>query len=280
MNLIIDNGGTKAIWVFVDEKRIVKQFTTAGIYPPLADDDSLLNYFQSGNEQHEYPLSDIYFYSTGCRPEPQKDRLKKLIRSSFLINGNVSVATDVLAAARALCGHQAGIACIMGTGSNSCLYDGERVTQNRGGYGFILGDEGSGAVLGKQLVQHYLYQTLPTRLLEELIREYSLSVEEILLNVYQNKAPNKYLASFAPFIFKHKEDAFIAQILDEQFKTFFQRCVMVYDNYQQLPIHFLGSIAFHFKEEIKRAADDLSLRLQSVIQDPVPGLVEFHGEKV
>lgn len=277
MNLIIDNGGTKAIWVFVEEEKIVKSFTTKGIYPPHSKDAALKSYFDDTYQQHHYPLEQVFFYSTGCRPEKQKSRLLRLLNQSFGHSSSVEVQTDLLAAARALCGSQSGIACIMGTGSNSCLYDGDQVISNRGGFGFILGDEGSGAVIGKSLLIHFLNQTLPKDLSDLMIDAFAISVEEILLNVYQNESPNKYLASFAPFVSKHRAHPFVAQMLLDQFADFFEKYIIVYPAHKKLPIHFLGSISYYFQEELKLAAAKQGLIIQSFIQDPMPGLIKYHA---
>ena len=277
MNLIIDNGGTKAIWVLADNQAVLEQFTTTGIYPLLSDDDAIQAYIQEGNQQHQSSIDQVYFYSTGCRPAEQKMRLTHLLEDSFSATGRVEVQTDVLAAARALCGHEPGIACIMGTGSNSCLYDGSQIVSNRGGYGFILGDEGSGAVLGKILLQHYSNQTLPEHLIEALNQAYQLKVEDVIMQVYTKDKPNKYLAKFGPFLHEHRKDPFIAKLIQEQFTEFFEKCVIVYSDHKKLPIHFLGSIAHYFQEELRQTANKFGLTIKTIIKDPMPGLVRYHA---
>ena len=276
MDLIIDNGGTKAIWILTEGSEIVDNFTTSGIYPPLSKDEAIINYFLTGKERYQSFVDRVFFYSTGCRPSRQKERVGGLLRNVFTSN-QIEVQTDVLAAARALCGRKPGIACIMGTGSNSCLYDGKAVLSNQGGYGFILGDEGSGAALGKQILQHFIYNTLPDHLKKTLEESFKLTVEEILLRVYQNDKPNKYLASFAPFIHQYRSDPFILSLLKSQFQLFFERCVIVYPEYQQYPVHFLGSIAHYFKEELRHAAKQYDIQLESFSRDPMPGLVKYHA---
>ena len=279
MNLIIDNGGTKAIWILADETNVVEQFTAPGIYPHHATDEEMLTYIHEGKERLSHPVTDIFFYSTGSKLLSQRLRIAGLFRRGFENVTNIEADTDLLAAARALCGREPGIACILGTGSNSCLYDGEKILQNAGGLGFILGDEGSGALIGMKVVKAYLNGMLPADLRQPLEEEFGLTFEGAIQNVYQRGGPNKYLASFAPFAHKFRKRPFIAAILREQFQSFFRLSVLHYPNYDQFPIHILGSIANHFNEELQEAAVGLGIRIRSLNKDPMPGLVRYHAKK-
>ncbi len=279
MNLIIDNGGTKAIWVVANNSEIVQRFNTAGIYPHHAKDEEFSAYIEEAKKEIHHPVSKVFFYSTGSKLASQRDRINGLFAMAFGQEVQVEADTDLLAAARALCRTEPGIACILGTGSNSCLYDGNQILQNLGGLGFILGDEGSGAAIGKTLIKAYLDNFLPQELRTQMEERFGLTVENIIQNVYQNPGPNKYLATFARFAHDHRSHPFIAQILSEQFTKFFDLSVKVYPGYSDLPIHFLGSIANHFSEALKAAAGMAGVTIESFNQDPIPGLVQFHAKK-
>ena len=279
MNLIIDNGGTKAIWTLADKTNVVEQFTTNGIYPHHATDEEMLTYISAGKGRLSRPVTEIFFYSTGSKLLSQRLRIAGLFRQVYEHAMNIEADTDLLAAARALCGRKPGIACILGTGSNSCLYDGERILQNAGGLGFILGDEGSGALIGLTVVKAYLNRTLPEDLREPLEAGFGLTFESAIQNVYQRGGPNKYLASFAPFAHKFRSHPFIEAHLREQFQSFFRLSVLHYPNYEQLPVHFLGSIANHFFKELQEAALELGIHIRSLNKDPMPGLVHYHAKK-
>ena len=277
MNLIVDNGGTKATWTISKGNEVLKQFTTPGIYPFHVNDDGFIEYIQRAKQEITHPIHHIYFYSTGCSLLSQRQRIARLFEFVYATALSVEVDTDLLAAARALCGHYPGIACIMGTGSNSCSYDGVKVTRNLGGFGFILGDEGSGAVMGKRLIQSYLGGLLPNELKKKFESEYPIDKADILQNVYQKPQANKYLASFAPFLHRHKSHPFFESIILTQFGSFIQKYVMAYDQYERLPLHFIGSISIYFGDELRRAATGYGVQVHSCVQSPMEGLVKYHS---
>lgn len=279
MNLIIDNGGTKAIWTIADQTEMIQTFNMPGIYPPHSSDENFTNYLESGKKLMNTPVDAIFFYSTGCKLLSQRLTLKRLFEKSFPAAINIEIDTDLLAAARSLCGKSPGIACILGTGSNTCLYDGHQITQNLGGLGYIMGDEGSGALIGKSILKAYVDKLLPFDLTIVLEKEYNLSVDSILHNVYKEQGPNKYLATFAPFALKYRLHPFVKSLLHQQFISFFEKTVMAYPGFQGLPIHCLGSIAVYFEQELKQAAASLEINVMSFKQDPMPGLIEFHAKK-
>ncbi len=277
MNLIVDNGGTKAIWTIAQSNNIIEEFTTSGIYPFHSDDETFQSYLEVAKAQISQPISRIYFYSTGCSLQEQKVRLNHIFKRTFLDSEDVEVATDLLGAARAMCGRGPGIACIMGTGSNSCLYDGNTILSNRGGLGYILGDEGSGALIGLNLIKKFLHKSLPKMMLEELAEEYKVDRNTLLNKVYQEPYANKYLASFAPFAHKYRSYPGIKSMLDHQFNTFFLKYILTYRNHTEFPVHFLGSIAYFFSEELERVAGSFGLCVKSFSVNPMPGLVAFHA---
>lgn len=276
MKILVDSGATKANWVAVSAGKIVHQLQTQGISPYFLSDEGIVDVLREVRRSIPEPVQELYFYSTGCKAEDQKRRMNELLRLLFQEATQVQVETDMFAAARAAAQHEAGIVCILGTGSNACRYDGQQIVETAGGLGFILGDEGSGAAIGKELIRAFLNREMPEALCEELNKQYHLTRDNILQSVYQLPYPNRFLATFAPFAFEHRGEPSIREVLDRQFSLFFKRCVLLLEGSQGLPIHFVGSIAAYFKEEITHNALPFGLHLAQFQQDPMPGLIQYH----
>ena len=204
--------------------------------------------------------------------------LLKIVRTAlqtFFPQATICVESDLLGAARSLCGREQGIACILGTGSNSCEYDGEKITSNISPLGYILGDEGSGAVLGKRLVGDCLKHQLPEHICQAFLKETKFTPAEIIDKVYRQPQANRFLASLTPFLSRHREEPEIHALLVSCFNDFFLRNVMLY-NYSYFPVHFTGSIAWYFQEEAKEAAEKLNIRTGKFIKCPIHGLIAYH----
>lgn len=276
MKILVDSGATKAKWVAVSEGQIVHQVQTQGVSPYFLSDEGIVDVLREVRRSIPEPIQELYFYSTGCKAEDQKRRMNQLLRLMFQEATHVQVETDMLGAARAMAQREAGIVCILGTGSNACRYDGEQIIETAGGLGFILGDEGSGAAIGKELIRSFLNREMPGDLGEELNKQYHLTRDNILQSVYQLPYPNRFLATFAPFAFEHRQEPSIREVLDRQFSLFFKRCVLPLEGSQKLPIYCVGSVAEYFKEEITRSALPLGLNLALIQQDPMPGLIRYH----
>ena len=221
-------------------------------------------------------ISKISFYGTGCST-PRTVGIIELALEGVFKNAVIEVNHDLFGAARALCGKDAGIACILGTGANSCLFDGEKIIDNIPSVGFMLGDEGSGGYLGKKLVRAYFYGELPEDLTLAFANKYNLSRDEMLLNVYKKPAPNRYLASFSIFLSEHNSHSFIQDFVQKGFQAFLDAMVLKYENVENLPIHFLGSIAVHFQSELEAVLKSNHLELGKIIHNPVDELVNFHS---
>lgn len=276
MILIADSGSTKTDWCVVLEGTPIKRITTKGINP----------FFQSEEEiQQELTISlfpqlpegtvnSVYFYGAGCTPE-KAPILRRAIADSLSVVGNIKAHSDMLAAARGLCGHEAGIACILGTGSNSCFYNGEDIVNNISPLGFILGDEGSGAVLGKLLVGDILKNQLSPAIKEAFLKQFDLTAPEIIDRVYRQPFPNRFLASLSPFIAQHLEEPTIRALVFNSFTAFLRRNVMQYD-YEKYPVHFIGSVAACYKEILQEAALETGIRIGKILQSPMEGLIQYH----
>ena len=279
MILIADSGSTKTHWCWKDESGKEHLLTSNGINPFLQTQEVILRILKDELVQHlpqGTHFEQIFFYGAGCTPE-KSVLVKECIETCFPHTA-VEVTSDLVGAARSLCQREPGIACILGTGSNSCAYDGEKITSSVSPLGYILGDEGSGAVLGRTLLGDCLKKQLPPAVCDDFFAIYQLTPAEILNKVYREPMPNRFMASLTPFLSAHREVPEIHRLLVEHFTRFFQRNVMQYA-YTQLPIHLTGSIAWYFKEEVTEAAQSLGLLLGKFIQSPIEGLKEYHWQK-
>lgn len=275
MILIADSGSTKVDWCVAENGREIKRITTKGMNPYFQSEEEIGMEIETAllPELDQRHFDGIYFYGAGCTFD-KTDIVKNAILKHLKTN-NINVASDIIAAARALCGHEPGIACILGTGSNSCFYDGENVTANVSPLGFILGDEGSGAVLGKLLVSDLLKNQLTAGLKEKFLEQYQLTPGDIIDRVYRKPFPNRFLATFAPFILENIQDPGVHALVLNSFKAFLKRNVMQYD-YSGKAIGFVGSVAFHFKDVLEQAVSETGLTLGKIIKSPMEGLVKYY----
>lgn len=275
MKLIADSGATKTDWCYgsADQHQIIQ---TQGINPfhQSAETISLILSEELIPQLASRTLiTHIFFYGAGCTPE--KAKIVRTALQTFFPQATICVESDLLGAARSLCGREQGIACILGTGSNSCEYDGEKITSNISPLGYILGDEGSGAVLGKRLVGDCLKHQLPEHICQAFLEETKFTPAEIIDKVYRQPQANRFLASLTPFLSRHREEPEIHALLVSCFNDFFLRNVMLY-NYSYFPVHFTGSIAWYFQEEVKEAAEKLNIRTGKFIKCPIHGLIAYH----
>lgn len=277
MILLADSGSTKTNWSLVDKGQLIKRFSTKGTNPFYQSEEEIST--EVANclvpQLPSKMLDSIYFYGAGCAFD-KIDVVKRAIGRHLSVKKDFEVNTDMLAAARSLCGHKAGIACILGTGSNSCFYDGHNIVSNVSPLGFILGDEGSGAVLGKLLVGDLLKKQLPETLKTKFLAEYNLSVGEIIDRVYRKPFPNRFLASLNPFLEENIEEPGVRELVVNSFKAFLKRNVMLYKDYSKYPIHFIGSIALAYKNQLLEAGKEMSIEIGKIVKDPMDGLIEYH----
>lgn len=274
MLLIADSGSTKTDWKLVD-KKVEFSFQTMGMNPFYMKADEIESELKNVVvPKLKKKPGHVYFYGAGIISE-QKQRIELILSNSFP-NAKVDAESDLLGAARALCGKETGIACIMGTGANSCLYNGEKIVDNIPPLGFIHGDEGSGAVLGKKLVTMYLKRELPEYIADEFHKEYGLNVSDFLKKVYKEAFPNRFLANFTKFIHQHISNGLIYQMVYDSFTEFLTRNVFKYSDYQKLNIHFVGSVAFYFKDILIKIAKEHDLKIGKIIRSPIDSLVKYH----
>ncbi len=266
--LIADSGSTKTDWAILSEGKTLIQCQTQGINPYMLSDQQiesiLLNELVTQLKNHT--PQNIQFYGAGCRDQ-QIPRIKQLLQNAFPKACSIQVHSDLLGAARALCGNKPGIACILGTGSNSCFYDGKDIKENISPLGYILGDEGSGAVLGKRLIGDILKKQLPPEICQDFTETYNLSSENIIQQVYRQPLPNRFLAQFTHFLKKHEKHPKIHQLIEEEFSRFLTRNVVAY-NQPQLSVNFIGSIAYHFADILREALQKNNLKAGKILRAP------------
>lgn len=276
MILIADSGGTKTEWRLLARNQPVQQLRTAGFnpyYQPIEHLNELI-----GRELAPAvpgPVTKIFFYGTGVSSEKNQEMIKSAFRAVYP-DAYIEIGWDLLAAARALCGREAGIACILGTGSNSCLYDGEKITYQVANLGWILADEGSGTYIGKQLIKDYFRKQMPPALAVQFHARFPWQREEVLEKVYQHEKPGAFLAGFMKFIFQHLEDPYCHQLVYRAFTDFYENNVMQYPDYGQLKVHFTGSVAFYFADLLRQVAADKGLTVKNIQEGPIAGLALYH----
>lgn len=273
--LIADSGSSKTDWVFTSETNGTLEVHTTGINPVRDSQRAILDVLtQELLPQLTYThISTIHFYGAGCIP-PYAEEVKTALKICFP-ESNIHVESDLLGAARALCGRSPGIACILGTGSNSGLYNGKEIVQNVSPLGYILGDEGSGAVLGRILVGNVLKNQLEAPLCHEFLLHFSLTPADIIERVYRQPQANRFLASLVPFLHLKRKHPQIHELLVEAFKQFLQRNIRQY-NQPDLSVNFVGSIAYYFEEELHEALQSESMKRGVILQKPIVGITNYH----
>lgn len=280
MLIIVDSGSTKADWqiIHADGKRELQ--TTMGFNPFFHDEDSVESELKK-DFVHKVAVDEVksvYFYGAGCSDKMRCDIIKRGLQRIFP-NAEIDVLHDLLASARAACGSKAGIACIIGTGSNTCLYDGKDVIDNVSNLGFLLGDEGSGSHLGKLLIRAFFYRELPDDIEAKFIAAYGADKRAFLNKIYAEGA-NVYLASFAKFFSANRTDFYIQKLAAEAFTELVERHILKYEGCHRLPINFVGSVAHHFQDILKVVLDEHDLNMGIIIKKPIDKLVEYHLQNI
>lgn len=285
MKLIADSGSTKTDWRLIDDNNQIHQYSTQGINP----------YFQTPEEINEILISellstiisehdlgddvevafDVWFYGAGCELEEKKAIIREAISEAFPASV-IEVESDMLGAARALCGTNPGIVAILGTGSNTCYYDGKKIAESVDSLGYILGDEGSGAHIGKTFIQAYLNKELPQQLSKRFYERTNLGLPEILNAVYKKPLPNRFLASFSKFIYQNVKEQFIVDIVANCFEQFFDKHVCKYEQHKNIPLSCVGSVAFYYSNILRAVANKKGVNIEIITETPIAGLTLYH----
>ena len=277
MILLADSGSTKTDWCVVEQGRVLKTIQTKGINPFFQTEEEIAAELASVlvPQLPGTHFEQVCFYGAGCAFD-KVERVRRAIRGSLMVDSEPEVCSDMLAAARALCGTEPGIACILGTGSNSCFYDGCTIQKNVSPLGFILGDEGSGACLGKRLVADILKNQMPPSLQQSFMEQYQLSAADIIDRVYRKPFPNRFLASLSPFLAQHLDEPAVRRLVSESFADFFRRNVHQYD-YHRYDVHFVGSVAYYYQNLLREVAEQNGVRVGRILKSPMEGLLAYHA---
>lgn len=282
MIIVADGGSTKVDWILIQNNALYKKIQTKGANPffrpkdEIADDIRINIYPETTGVAVEH----VHFFGAGCANAEKCDFIRLAISSSLNISPEIiEIGSDLLGTAKALCKNEPGIACILGTGSNSGYYDGNQIVENVSPLGYILGDEGSGAVLGKLFIGACFKNQVESEIKKAFLDEYKLTPNDVIENVYRRNLPNRYLAGFTPFLKNNLDNPYIYNLVATSFEDFFRRNAMQYDNYQNLPIHFSGSVAYHFRNVLTDVAEKLGIKIQNIASSPVKGLVEYYCGK-
>lgn len=274
--LIADSGSTKTQWCLLTGNK-KKMISTQGISPYFLNDETLGKILSDEllPQTGKIEIDEIFYYGTGCSNLVNISLVKRGLKKIYP-GAAIKVDHDLLGAAKALCGDEKGIACILGTGSNSCYYNGKKIVKNSPGLGFILGDEGSGTYLGKKVLQYYLYNTFDAELMDKFKNKYPQTNSEILDNVYKTALPNRYLAGFVTFLIENRGHFMIENIIEDSINDFFFNHVYKYRESWTMPINFVGSVAYGFKDVLAEMCKDYELKLGKVIKSPMDGLIKYH----
>lgn len=284
MILIADSGSTKTDWRLIDKGNRIHQFVTQGMNPYFQTTEQISEILRTELIPElistlEYPISNIHFYGAGCRVYDKKEIVRLALAEHFL-NSKIEIQTDMLAAAHALCGYKAGIAAILGTGANTCYYDGKVIVENRTSLGYILGDEGSGAHIGKTFIQAFLNDELPENIASKFTDRFKLSKNEIIDSVYRKPLPNRFLASFCKFIYQNLKEQFIIDLVSNCFEQFFDKHILKYEEHKKVKLNLTGSVAFYFSNILRSVAENKGVNIETIIESPIAGLTLYHlGEE-
>lgn len=278
MKLIIDCGSTKADWVILNGNDIVLSFNTEGFNPNYTDKNTISSIVLSNTLYKPYiqDITDIYFYGTGCGNQDNCSLIENVFKSIFL-NANIIVTHDLMAACHALFGDKEGIACILGTGSHSCRYDGNEIIDKAVSLGYIIGDEGSGNHIGKQLLRDYFYKKMPAELSEMFEKEYDINITSVIDNIYHKTQASRYLASLSRFAYENKKHDYIKVICSKCFDEFIEYFILKYETPKDLEIGFVGSIAYYFQDILNERLENQGLKSSKIIKNPIEGLIEYHS---
>lgn len=275
--LIADSGATKAEWCVVDKGK-VKTIFTLGISPYFLTREQIRQLLEKDlvPKLKNHSITEIYYYGTGLGNPANIKTVRTVLKQVFTNTPRIEAEHDLMAAARALCGNNKGIACILGTGSNSCFYNGKKIIKNSPGLGFILGDEGSGAYLGKKVVQYYLYGTFDEELKSKFENKYKLTQMDILEAVYKKPLPNRFLASFTLFLAENRGHYMVENIIEDGLNDFFFNHLYKYRESWTNPINFVGGVAWGFRDVLRELCKTYELELGIILKNPMEGLIKYH----
>lgn len=277
MILIADSGSTKTEWRLITNQQTINAYATQGINPYFQSEQQISDILKSELiSALPFSVADgaiqILFYGAGCGADSKKQIVKNALNSQFP-QGEIEIHSDLLGAAYGMCGNSAGIVAILGTGANTCYYDGKQIAENRASLGFVLGDEGSGAHIGKTFVQAYLNLEIPQELATAFFESHHLNTSDILDAVYRKPMPNRFLAGFSKFILQHIAHPFVTNLVTSCFEQFIDKHICKYPQHKELPMYCVGSVAFHYSSILKDVANSKGVTIKQIAENPIASLV-------
>ena len=290
MRLIIDAGSTKTEWILMEGNAVIRRFQTEGFNPNYNDIQTLKTLVETrfiASPDNEIPFSRrdksvslrvVYYYGTGCGSEKNCQAIQEVFHNRFP-EAEIHVTHDLMAACHAVLGHERGIACILGTGSNSCVYDGENIVEKAVSLGYLVGDEGSGMHIGRAVVRAYFYGFMPEDLRQSFDATFHLELKDFIQQLYHNEQPSRYLASFAKFACEHQNHPYVHALVKDCFKAFVKAFVCRYSECKTMQVNFVGSIAYHFQTILRECLTEFGLTMGEVIQAPAEGLIRYYQQE-
>ena len=282
MIAIVDGGSTKCDWVILENSGKISQKTESiGFNPNIINADLIPQEIEKNPHLFliKNQLDYIYFYGSGCGTVENALLVETQLQKVFPY-AKVTVKEDLTAAAYAAYNGKPAIVCILGTGSNSCYFDGESIRRDLPSLGFLIGDEGSGSALGKHLVRRFFMKKLPQDLHQEFVETYHLTIEDAIKNMYHNPRANAYLAEFNKFVVQRKQHPYFQNMVFDEMKNFFEYQVLPYEEAREAEINFIGSIAYYYEDVLRAAAAELNLTVGHIVQKPIESLVEYHTKYI
>ena len=279
MKLIIDCGSTKADWVIINDNKNVISFQTEGFNPNYTDKNYISSIILNNTLYKPYiqEIADIFFYGSGCGKEENCSMIENIL-SSIFVNAKINVTHDMLAACHAILGNRKGIACILGTGSNSCFYDGKEIKGKSISLGYVLGDEGSANHIGKKIIHDYFYKIMPEDLVLEFEKEYNINISDFINNIYHKNQVSKYLAEFSKFAYANKNHSYIKNLCSECFDEFIEYFVLKFKPTAGTEIGFVGSIAYYFQDILSMRLKNKGLKISKIVKNPIEGLIDYYSQ--
>ncbi|MEM9052998.1 MAG: N-acetylglucosamine kinase [Bacteroidota bacterium] len=279
MKLIADSGSTKTDWKLITPSGEVFDYRSEGINPYFHTDESVAETLRkiSFAPYAHADIDEVYFYSAGSNTKKSIAIMNNGFNRVFT-SADIHIKHDLLGAARALCQNSSGMVAILGTGSNSCLYVDGEIKMNLGGFGYILGDEGSGMHIGRKIVREYMNDLMPNDMQEIFSKKYQVTKDQIIYAVYKDAYPNRFLASFSRFASENIDHPYISEMVDDAFMKFFERYIIHYPGYKKYNLRVLGSIGFFFEKQLRARAERYDVNIDKIMQAPIDGLLEYHQE--
>lgn len=279
MIVIADSGSTKCDWLLIDSRSrdIVHETSTSGFNPLFHNVNHILEVLNNSDDLLKYAneVEHVWYFGASCSSDDRKRVLQTALQKFFLRGDKVTVDHDLVGAAYATCEGKPGIACILGTGSNMGVFDGKEVISESNALGFILGDEGSGSYMGKQLLRDFLYDRVPSQIRQELVDEFGLNRDSVFDSVYRKPFANVYLASFAPFLSRHRQDYYVRKLVRKALFDFLDTHVRSADDYEVLPVHFVGSVAHFYEDILRELAAQMSIQVGNIVKQPVRHIAHY-----